>query len=167
MESRWLLARTQPRREAVAIKHVTRQGASTYFPKYLEQVVEKGQLVQKPMPLFPSYLFIFCKSVSISWIENTIGVTKLVRVGIDPALVPEKIIADLKAHEDAFGNFVLDQYKEEGFAVGDYVRPVVGPFVAFSGIVCGMLPKQRIAVLMRMFGREARVVCNRSDLVAA
>lgn len=155
MSCKWFLARTQPRRENTAKGHIERQGAEVYLPV----LTELGRL----RPLFPSYLFVHYCQLSYSWIENTIGVSKLVRMGPDPVTVSQKLIDHIQRVE-----YDLSLAPEDrSLKVGDRCHALNGPFATIDAICEGMLPSKRISLLMNIFGRPTRVECDLKDVVAA
>lgn len=155
MSCKWFLARTQPRRENTAKEHITRQGAEVYIPR----LRELGTL----RPLFPGYLFVYYCQLSYSWIESTMGVSKLVRMGPDPVIVSQKLIDEVQRIE-----YKLSLAPEDrSIKPGDKCYALYGPFAAIDAICEGMLPGQRISLLMSIFGRATRVECDLRDVVAA
>ena len=108
--TRWYLIHSHPHAELKALQHLRRQGFDTYLPRYLKQRRHARRLEKVPAPLFPSYLFAAVDMSRQRWlsIDSTIGVTRLVRNGNEPAVVPVSIVEALRRRENADGFVQLD-----------------------------------------------------------
>jgi len=162
----WYVVQTQVNCEAKAAENLRRQGYQTYLPRYLKRRrhARKVDLVAKP--LFPRYMFVSIDTASQRWrsMQSTIGVSRLVTNGDEPAVVPEGVIGALRAREDVKGFVTLDA--APAFAPGDKVRVLSGAFMDNAGLFNGMADHDRVSILLEMLGRKVRVVLD-ADLVAA
>lgn len=162
----WYVVQTQANCEAKAAENLRRQGYQTYLPRYLKRRrhARKVDLVAKP--LFPRYIFVSIDTAAQRWrsVQSTIGVSRLVTNGDEPAVVPEGVIGALRAREDAKGFVTLDA--APAFAPGDKVRVLSGAFMDNAGLFNGMADHDRVSILLEMLGRKVRVVLD-ADLVAA
>lgn len=162
---RWYVVQTQVNCEAKAAENLRRQGYDIYLPRYLKRRrhARKVDLVAKP--LFPRYMFVAIDMAAQRWrsVQATIGVSRLVANGDEPAVVPLGVVRALRAREDAKGFFKLDA---PAFAPGDKVRVCAGAFMDNAGLFNGMADHDRVSILLEMLGRKVRVLLD-ADLVAA
>src|SRR5262249_52851437 len=94
--SDWLVAYTEPNREAKAVRFGALFGLSCYCP----QTYADGRRGRVTRALFPGYLF-----VANSWVgaadaaRSAIGIAGLVRLGDRPALIGQEAIDAVKIRE--------------------------------------------------------------------
>jgi transcriptional antiterminator RfaH len=164
---RWYVAQTQPRAEAKAALHLNRQGFEVYVPRYLKRRRHARKVESVAAPLFPSYLFVAFDIAVQRWrsIHSTIGVSRLVCNGEDPAPIADAIIEGLKVRQDANGLIRLDPRPR--FARGDKIRVLDGAFTDCLGLFEGMDDRQRIAILLELLGRKVRVFLDPECVAAA
>jgi transcriptional antiterminator RfaH len=164
--TRWYVVQTQVNGETKAALNLIRQGYEIYLPRYLRRRrhARKADFVARP--LFPRYLFVAVDVATQRWrsIQSTFGVSHLVTDGSGPAVVPEGIVAALKAREDAKGLVKMDAGPK--FASGDKVRVLTGVFMDSAGVFDGVVDRDRVAILLEMLGGKVRVHLD-ADLVAA
>lgn len=163
----WACARTEVQREAVAERHLALAGFETYVPRIrVERHSARANGHAAPTsataPLFPSYLFV---SILDQWhaVNATIGVVHLLLDGKHPARLPDGVIEGLRAREGADGLVVLPT--RPLFVRGDRVRIVRGALQGQLAIFEGMKSRQRIEVLLALFGSERRLVLPRRDIL--
>jgi transcriptional antiterminator RfaH len=163
---RWYVAQTHPHAEAKAALHLGRQGFSVYLPRYLKRRRHARRTENVPAPLFPRYLFIAVDMATQRWrsIHSTIGVTRMVCLGDQPAAVDKSIIDGLRRREDACG-FVQVERRIE-FVAGDKIRVREGVFASCLGLFEGVTDAERVSILLDLLGRKVRVVLD-VDFVAA
>lgn len=161
----WFVVRTHHKREPWACENISRQGADYYLPLIIENTRtsrKKGPAVveARPRSLFPGYVFVKTEG-QWRFLLGTFGVIGVIMQGADPAVVPEQIIADLRAREDANGIIQLPGRPEglsSRFKVGDQVRVAEGPYSGYIGIYDGVKSKEREQVLLDFLGRKTRVL---------
>ena len=165
--SGWYAVQTHINAENKAVLHLERQGYQVYLPRLLKRRRHARRVDTVAAPLFPRYLFVGVDLLAQRWrsIQSTIGVTCLVCNGDKPALVPSKIIEALHQSEDERGFVRLHQPPR--FVQGDAVRILDGVFTDCLGLFEGMADRERIAVLLDLLGRKARVVLDAESVVAA
>lgn len=105
--------------------------------------------------VFPGYVLVQMEMEDDSWfvVRNTPGVTGFVGPGSKPIpLSPEEIKRILRQMgEDEPRSRVT-------FVKGEHVRVIEGPFANFTGVIQEVyLEKQKIKVLVSMFGRETPI----------
>jgi transcription antitermination factor NusG len=155
----WACAQLEPRHERLALhclEHVA--GFEVYSPRV--QVRSKGYR-QALRPLFPGYCFVL---ILLQWhaARWAPGVTRIVLDGAVPAKVPDAVIAELRSRERA-GIVVLS---ERELVPGARVRILAGPFCGQLGLYAGMKPRERVEVLLALFGRHQPVTLPRGDIEA-
>ncbi len=119
-----------------------------------ENVIEikEGQRKTVAKKVFPGYILVEMELTDESWnvVRNTPGVTGFVGAGTNPVPLDDNEVET-----------IFDQMKTEtprvkvGFARGDSVRVVDGPFYDFIGIVDQINEaKGKVKLLVSFFGRE-------------
>ena len=163
----WYVVQTHANAEIKASMHLSRQGFEVYLPRYLKRRRHARRVEIVPMPLFPRYLFVAVDIASQRWrsIHSTIGVSRLLCNGDEPALVARGIVEQLQSRHDGHGFIKLD--RRLLFAPGDKVRVVEGVFSACLGLFEGMTDHQRVSILLDLLGRKVRVVLDVEAVAAA
>jgi len=161
---RWYVAQTHPHAEVKAGLHLTRQGFEIYLPRYLKKRRHARRVETVAAPLYPGYVFVAIDCGVQRWrsIQSTIGVSRLVCHGDDPAAVPEGIVEELKRRQDKNG--LIGFERRDRFNPGDTVRVVEGAFSDCLGLYEGIDDRERAAILLDLLGRKVRVVLP-SDLL--
>jgi transcriptional antiterminator RfaH len=152
----WYLVYCKPRGEDLAKANLERQGFETYLPRVRQPRRRGGRRIIRIEPLFPRYLFIHLDTETDNWapIRSTLGVTSLVRFGMEPAVVPDDLIGFIQARDDATG--VQDLPVEEPQR-GDRVRITEGPMMGYEGIFVAKTSSERVLVLLDIVGHKSRV----------
>ena len=149
----WYLLQCKPNAVQVAVRNLENQSFTTFLPLQ-ERTMRKGEAFkQQVRPLFPGYLFIQLDPEKGPWaqINNTRGVTRLVRLSTEPSVVPGNIVTALMARCDNHG--VLQQsYQLE---IGDQAEITQGPFSGFIAKVAGTEPNNRVHVLLNIMGQSS------------
>lgn len=166
-QARWYVVQTQPHAEAKAVSHLNRQNFEVYLPRYLKRRRHARQIETVQAPLFPRYLFVGIDLATQRWraIHSTIGVSRLVCNGEEPAPVADQIIASLRAREGQDGLVRLEPQRR--FAPGEQVRILDGALASCLGLYEGMADADRVRVLLDLLGRKVRVVVDDLSIVAA
>ena len=162
-EKVWYLVFTKPRQEEVAHTNLGRQGYEVYLPRLRLWRKRRGKRSRVIEPLFPRYLFIHLDSAIDNWapIRSTLGVTSLVRFGIEPARVPDDLVAHLKSQEGGGG---LHEWAEPKLAVGHHARVVEGPLKGYEGILLAKSGRERVTLLLDILGHEVRTRLGTSQI---
>jgi transcriptional antiterminator RfaH len=146
----WFLVHTKPRQEDMARQQLERQGFSCYLPRLnVEKVLrQRTQVVSEPM--FPRYLFVQLDTSlnGPSWapIRSTVGVSRLVRFGTQPAQVDGALIGALRSRESEWGTQTL-------FNPGDAVTVTSGPFAGLDAVFQTRHPEQRSLILLEILSK--------------
>ena len=163
----WHLVQTHAHCEAKAAEHLSRQGFKTYFPRHLKRRSHARKVETVAAPLFPRYLFVAIDRHNQRWlnIRSTCGVSHLVSSGDAPARVPQGVIDELRAREDAQGFIKLARCAL--FRPGERVQVVRGALSLCAGLFESMAENDRVAVLLNFMGRSIRVLLDEISVVAA
>jgi transcriptional antiterminator RfaH len=158
----WACARLELRREAVAQHFLRLAGYEVYSPRVCEQRLRRNRRVEVVSPLFPAYGFV---AIIQGWHSArwSIGVAGIIMDGVQPAKVPDSVIADIRNRER---KGAIELPKPPGMKVGDRVRVLGGPLVGFAGLYAGQAPHERVAVLLTVLGGQRRVVLPKGDIEA-
>jgi transcriptional antiterminator RfaH len=163
---RWYVVQTQPHCEGKAVWHLGRQGFETYLPRYEKRRRHARRIETVATPLFPRYLFVAIDIAAQRWrsIHSTIGVSRLVCNGDDPAALADGVVDGLRRREDERGFVRLD--RRPRFGIGEQVRIVDGIFASCLGLFDGISDGERVAVLLDLLGRKVRVVLDELSVAA-
>ena len=129
------------------------------IPTEDEIEIRDGQRKTVSRKLFPGYILVQMLMGDDSWyvVRNTPGVTGFAGASADersrpPALEDEEVARILRQMDAGTPRINV------GFAVGEAVRVIDGPFVDFVGQVDEInLDKGKVRVMVSMFGRETPV----------
>jgi transcriptional antiterminator RfaH len=165
--SRWFVAQTHINAESKAASNLARQGFDVYLPRYLKRRSHARKVEIVARPLFPRYLFVGINPEAQRWrsIESTIGISRLVSWGDQPASVEQGVIDELKAREDENGFVKLE--RRISFSPGDKVRVVEGAFIDCLALVEGIDERDRVAILLDFLGRKVRAFVSAARVAAA
>ena len=155
-ELHWFCVKTKPRNESAARRMLMRDvGIEVFCPMLRFERARRSGKVKVTEAMFPGYVFgKFNFRSQHRHVAATHGVATIVRFGGIPAVVPDEIIADLRAS-------VIDQETIEiptTISVGDEVQLLKGPFSGIRALVTQVLPAQeRVKVLLEILGMEREV----------
>ena len=162
----WLVVRTKPRQERVAISHLRHRNVEAYCPLYLEPKWNR-KATQIPVPLFTSYIFVNCvPRLQLNAVSFCPGVAHPVRFDRRPATVEQDVIDELKRREASHG-FVMPPEIEIGIKLGNKVMIMAGPLTGLEGIFRGYLRgRERANVLVEFLRQKNLVEVGTEDLAA-
>lgn len=157
----WYLIYAKPKSEELAKENLERQGYETYLPLILGKTRKRGKTIQTIQPMFPRYLFIHLSDQTDDWgpIRSTLGVSALVRFGIIPARVPERLIKLLKQNENSIGIHELPNKK---LSTGDKLLIVEGPFEGCEATLFSQKSDDRVVVLLKIAENYVKVQLEQS-----
>jgi transcriptional antiterminator RfaH len=160
----WYLAKTKPRQEEIALVNLERQGYLVKLPrvtslrrssKRATEETPASQASQMTQVLFPGYIFFASQHAeqSIAPVRSTLGIARVVRFGLEPARISDRLLEDILAFVDQTerspgGLLAHLSQIVEGAAV--LVRD--GPFSGLSGLV-SRVGSQRVMVLLEIMGK--------------
>jgi len=158
----WYLAQFKPNSHNIAARNLARQGFGVFLPQRLETRRARGAFSTQLRPVFPGYLFLeqTADAASLSAVNSTYGITRLVCRGSDPVPVPSSLIEDLRQRFDEDAAPEAPPLPNPG----DKVTPCHGPFADFIATVETVLPDQRIWLLLDLLGAQTRVQMDARNL---
>lgn len=152
----WFLIHTKPKQEWIALQNLSRQGYECYLPHRPVEKLRRQKLTLVNEALFPRYLFVKQTDEgqvkSYAPIRSTLGVIKMVSFGLEPARVPDALVAAIQAQENA-----LQSQPEALFKAGDAVSVFEGGFMDVNAIYQAKDGEGRAFVLIDMLGKLQRV----------
>jgi transcription antitermination factor NusG len=130
-------------------------GIEVFCPMLRFERARRSGKVKVTEAMFPGYVFAkFNFRLHHRHVAGTHGVSTIVRFGGIPAVVPEDVVAELRAS-------VVDQETIEiptTISIGDEVQLLKGPFSGIHALVTQVLPAQeRVKVLLEILGMEREV----------
>jgi transcriptional antiterminator RfaH len=157
LKPQWYLIHSKPLAEEIAQVNLERQSYATYLPRLVQTIRRRQRWTQSIVPLFPRYLFLQLDGQrSLKPVHSTIGVSNIVRFGTCCAVVPDEVIAQLRARADpATGLHRLRAAAR--FARGTRVRITAGPFSGINGVFEHAEGEERVVLLLSLLGHEVPV----------
>lgn len=163
----WYVVFSKPRQEQQALQQLLNQDYAVYLPMLTEWKRKAGEWRSQVVPMFPRYLFIRPSrpQQGLGPVRSTLGVSNLVRFGIEVARVRPALISAMHELEVAAAR-MRARPPGSGLAVGLPVEILEGPFAGLRGVVQASA-RDRVVVLLDILGREARVRLDPGVLAAA
>jgi transcriptional antiterminator RfaH len=155
---RWYVIHTKASRESLAEANLQRQGYEVYVPRMIHSVWRRGQSSQCVVPLFPRYLFLQLSEgcQALNPVRSSIGVASIVRFGTRYAVVPDRIITELRLRADPESG--LHRLANRCVLTrGASVRITTGPFEGLDGVFEREAGSARVVVLLSLLGQDAPV----------
>ena len=166
----WYAAKTKPASEFVAEDNLKRQGFNPLNPKYRETSVRRGARVTLERPYFTGYIFVRIDVGIMRWqrINATRGVKQLIMADEVPIRIRDDAMALVKGFcdsDDFVPAYEVDRTLVKMFQLKDLVKvsDQSSPFLGFMGPV-EWVQKQRVKVLLNIFGQNTRVEVDASSL---
>jgi transcriptional antiterminator RfaH len=147
----WYVVHTKPRQEGRALENLQNQGFTCFLPTMQVQKLRNQRVQVVTEPMFSRYLFIQLDDQSQNWgpIRSTLGVSKLVSFGPQPAKVPPEFVAFLKE--------APPETLERMFVPGDTVKVAAGPLQGLEGKYLAHVGETRAFVLIELLGQPQRL----------
>jgi transcriptional antiterminator RfaH len=159
----WHVIHTKPRQEQRALLNLQQQGYTCYLPLLATEKLCRGTPTVAQEPLFPRYLFIQLDTAQTgkSWgpIRSTLGVSRLVTFGIEPAKASPELIDSLRAK--VAGTHTQPMRL---FSPGDRVQIKNGPFMGLQGIYHMDDGERRAMVLMELLSKPCKLAFEPANL---
>ena len=163
----WHAVFCKPQQESIALDNLERQHFQVYLPRLQSRKRRAGKWVETVEALFPRYLFIRVnpQQQSTAAVRSTIGAIGLVRFGVQPALVPDDIIAAIRQLEDEASGLRHDT--RPLFCVDEPIRLVDGPLLGMEGIFSRQDSDGRVIVLLDLLGKANKITVQRDWIAKA
>jgi transcriptional antiterminator RfaH len=147
----WYVVHTKPRQEYRALENLQRQGYECFLPTLQVEKRRRQRVQMVTEPLFSRYLFIQLDNTTQNWspIRSTLGVSKLVSFGHQPAVVPNELVALLREAPVV--------KLERLFAPGDRIQVVNGPLQGVEGVYQAHDGESRALVLVELLGQPQKL----------
>lgn len=159
----WYVIHTKPRQEQRALLNLTQQGYHCYLPLLVTEKLRLGALTLMQEPLFARYLFIRldASQSGMSWgpIRSTLGVSRLVSFGNEPAKVCTELIETLRARAE-----LMQTQPERLFNPGDHVQIKDGPFAGLEAIYQMTSGESRATVLIEILSKSSHLTVPAASL---
>jgi len=163
----WYVIHSKPRQEQRAMDNLTQQGFECYLPLFATEKIRHGTLKVIQEPLFARYLFIHLDGSQSgkSWapIRSTIGVSRLVSFGGEPAKVEADLIEALRSYDAACQR----AQPERLFHSGDPVQIKTGPFAGLPAIYQMSDGEGRAMVLIELLHKPCKLAVMGSNIAMA
>lgn len=161
----WYCVHTRPLKESQTAGYLRETlGLETYFPRLkCRKIIRRVRRVVT-RPLFPRYLFCrFDPGMQFRAVRYAPEVIGVVSFGERPAVVSDVLIAELQS----WAGEALDVIElQPGLRPGDLVEITHGPMRGLQAVILNeRSDRDRVAVLLSILEREARVIIDRSQLV--
>lgn len=155
----WYVAHTKPRQEALALENLQRQAFEVYLPLFKTFKVPRrgraqsaGDAMTGSEPMFPRYIFLRPTRAqqSLSSVRSTLGISRLVLFGAQPATIRQELLDDIRQAENLRNHADLSQISP--YQPGMAVR-LQDP--AFSGLqaLVQAVSVDRVTLLLEILGR--------------
>ena len=157
----WHLLQCKPREEIRANLNLKNQGYTTFLPEVKTTKKTKAGYVESPSPLFPGYIFIKLNNNIDNWspIRSTRGVNKLVTFGLNPAVVPDLVIQNIRQITE------VDKTNEHyPFSKGEKITINTGPFKDLQAVFDTRDGQQRAWIFIELMGKWQRIAINDVEL---
>jgi transcriptional antiterminator RfaH len=162
----WYVVHTKPRQESRALLNLERQGFHCFLPTIPKKRVSRKAFSMVHEPLFARYLFIELDTTlsGKSWapIRSTLGVSKLVTFGTEPARVDPGLIDLLREKQTDLAQKPLAQY-----VPGDVVRIKDGPFKGVEAVYQMDDGEMRAMVLIELLQKPTHLQVEIGNLQKA
>ena len=160
---KWVCVRSEPHREFFAEANLRRADFEVYCPRHERLISHARKRLRVLRPLFPNYLFVRSASgfIGLGAVRRTPGVSALAARDFPSAVVPDAIIASLRARENGHGTVELDA---DRFRAGEAVRLARGPFADIAAIFAEKHDERRCRILLSMLGKQHSVLVLSNEL---
>lgn len=156
----WCVAKIKPGKDQIARSQLVYQGYETFCPKLPALRASGGARREGVRPLFPGYCFVRVNPGTRGWkpVTGTIGVSKLIAFGDQPARMPVGAVERMIDLCDREGCLPCDRDLQRG----DAIRIHGGPFDDWLGEVVSTREPDRIIVLVDLMSRRLPLTIDRS-----
>ncbi|WP_323017832.1 transcription termination/antitermination protein NusG [Castellaniella sp.] len=160
----WYVAHTKPRQESTAREQLLRQDFEVYLPLFKVFKKPRAGAQRAPAapgltarePMFPRYLFLrpTRPTQSLSVIRSTVGISRLVMFGPQPATLADAAVRVIHQAETLRESAQMDQISP--FQPGMPVQIQDSPLAGMQALVQAV-SKDRVTLLLNILGRPQTV----------
>ena len=164
MSKQWFVVYCKSREESRAQQHLKNQGIDSFFPKIRKAKLLRGKKTVVEEALFPSYLFVFVdiEDIVFSRIRSTRGINDFIRFGGEIAVVPDRLIEQLKTVCHAVNEFEVDT--NSLFKSGDRMEILSGSFKGAQAIFESNDGLERSMLLLNVLNQENKISFRNSEI---
>lgn len=173
-QANWYAIRTATRQEHKVVEGLREMAqehkitADVYLPCETRWVRHARVKSTKQVPLFPGYLFVHISPESLWRAERVFGVYKVLRnLGGDErqaAAIDPEFLGDLRLAETQGQLDLTNQAKKLTFTKGEHARVMDGAYAGWIGQIVEVRGKDRVAIMLSLFGRQTLIVAKRTQL---
>ena len=169
----WYVAHTKPRQEATALENLRRQAFDVYLPMFKTFKVPRrgraqpaGEAMTGTEPMFPRYIFLRPSRAaqSLSSVRSTLGVSRLVMFGTQPATIRQALLDDIREAESLREQADLAQISP--YQPGMAVRLQDPAFGGMEALVQAV-SVDRVTLLLEILGRPQTLSVRFSQITPA
>ena len=153
MSQHWYVVQVKQHQETLSEAVLRQKGLEAYVPRMLQW--PPPAVGSDVVPLFPGYVFAYAALPENYYdVARAIGVKHFVTFGEEPAMLPDAVIASLRAQQDADGRIRVSRLRH----CNGVVRVTRGPFRGLLAVVENRLTsRERVVVLLDFLQRQTRV----------
>lgn len=179
MTTGWFVIQTRAGQERAVSRAVEKLEIEVFLPTFKRSIAVGRRREDVVRPLFPLYLFAAFEVGESAWrgifrvdgVQTILPINgKTTRAEKLPIPVPERVVIALQAAAILGGGHIpiMEHEREQlpRLHPGQKVRVIEGPFDGFHGLV-DRDQKERVRVLLDIFGREVPSMLDREALSAA
>ena len=163
VEQDWYVAYTQPQREKLARTNLENQGFEAYLCEVKTFKNSPSGLLEMWEPMFPRYIFFRPGHIaqSFSAARSTRGISHVLRIGVNPAILKAEEFRAIKALESQQNQ--LDIKQAQPFQAGAKVRLQNCGLNGLEALVYSV-SKKRITLLVELLGSEKKLELKHHQL---
>lgn len=160
----WYVVHSKPRQEKTASEQLQNQDFIVYLPMCKAYKKSRNKSITVIEPMFPRYLFVrpSRSTQSMSVIRSTVGVSKLVMFGQQPALLSDAAVDLIRQAEGVSLAAGIDQIMP--FKPGMKVQMQDPVFANIEALVQSV-SKDRVTILLEILGRPQSLQVDFADVV--
>lgn len=153
IKAQWFVLYTAPRAEKQVVERLEAAGVTCWLPLHSSPRVWSDRVKIVEIPLFSSYVFVFCREVDLRKLLSIYGVVRIVYYDGKPAVVRQLEIDGIKQF--------LEKAASHELCVGEEVEILCGAMKHVSGKV-KKIKKNYLVLFIEQLG--ATVLVNLSDV---
>ncbi|MGY8780929.1 MAG: UpxY family transcription antiterminator [Fidelibacterota bacterium] len=142
MEKHWIVVRSKPRSEKVALQQLEKKGIEAYLPLLRQKRKWSDRMKWVELPLLSSYLFARIELKNSIDILETHGISTIVSFNGSIAIVKDEVVKSISLALE--GGYELET--TEYFSIGDKVEVFEGPMKGSKGIVLQLKGEDRLVI---------------------